>query len=438
MDKKEKYKKQKKDMRRYEAIRSFISSFTLTAIVVVAVATNLPKSPIATIESIKTFENEIAYQITITDEDQSLRLDSLEIVLDGQLDDYSMPLELGTNVGIFENLRPGTSYQLEVYGSKGFGQEKLTAMRVETKASSNGAIVSYELTEEVDTFYTYEVDVLKNDYENQYATINLFYAYLYPDEEPQFYQMVEIIEQLQTIELSDVFYEYRSIHLYLEAELINGEFLILDELTIYTPIHLSTDVFLDKKTANSLQFQFYMDYYFVENITYTAKLYDNKMIVDEMTITPDFQGFHHDGVILYFDNLRKDVDYRLEISSTYIDPSTKREETILLNTIEALTLSYYHIDYEVFRFEENLEIYMHLDDPNHYFQIPYVIIYEIVDGQKFYYSESSIEFTPTTDGKEATLEVIYPDLEHYEMIIGVRNQSDYTVDHIIIDEIYEK
>ena len=437
MDKKEKFKKQQKDMKRYEAIRSFISSFTLTAIVVVAAAVAIPKSPVASIENVKTFESEIVYQVTVTDEDQALDLTSLEIVLDGQLEDYSAELDLGINVGIFDNLRPNTSYYLEVYGNKGFGQEKLTSMRVKTKASSDGAIISYEMTDMVDIFYTYEVEVLLSDEEALFEHVYMYYTYLYFDEEPQFYDMVEVFGPTDLIELTDIFSEHERIYIYLEAMLKDGSTRILDELTIYTPINLYTDIYLDQKTKSSLSFTFYSDYYFTENITYTAKIYDNKVLLEELQIeTNDFE-FHHGGSIITFDRLRKNVDYRVEIWADYIDPQTKRETSVLLHTLIEQTLDDYDISYEITYLDHGIDIYIYLNDPNHYFQIPYVIIYEIIDGQKFYFSETTYDFTPIQDGKEVTFEFLYPDLEKYEMVIGVRNQTDYTMNHIIIDEIIE-
>ena len=435
MDKKEKFKKQQKDMKRYEAIRSFISSFTLTAVAVVAVAVSIPKSPIAIIDDVSVFESEVAYQVTVTDEDQALDLTSLEIVLNGQLENYTAKLDLGVNVGIFENLRANTSYYLEVYGNKGFGQEKLASMRVKTKASSDGAIISYEITDQMEYAYTYEVEILLSDQEQMFEHVYLYYAYLYADEEPQFYDMIEVFGPTDYIELIDIYSEYKKISIYLEALLKDGSTKVLDELTIYTPITLYTDIYLDQKTNSSLSFAFYSDYYFTENISYTVKLYDNKVMVDEVMVEMDEHEFHHEGPNIQFNRLRKNTTYKIEVWSQYIDPQTKREVSVLLHTIEEQTLSDYEIDDEISYNDQGMDVYLYLNDPNHYFQVPYVIIYEIVDGQVYYFSEITFEFTPTQDGKEVTFEVMYPDLDQYKIVIGVRNQMDYTINHIIIEEI---
>ena len=169
-----------------------MSSFTLTAIVVVAVAISIPKSLIEVIKDIKTFETDIAYQFVVTDEDEALDLSSLKIVLDGQLEDYTYPLSLGLNVGVFEDLRPNTGYQLQVYGNKGYGDEKLASMRVETNDSSNGAIISYELIDALDFYLNYEVDILYSDPNDLYQEINLYYTYLYPVNNHNFMKLFQL------------------------------------------------------------------------------------------------------------------------------------------------------------------------------------------------------------------------------------------------------
>ncbi len=438
MANKEKYKKQEKDKKRLETLRTFMSSFTLTVAAVVTVAIIIPKSPIAEIENVSAFQNEIVYQVSVTDEEQAIDLSSLKIVLDGPLEYYAYPLALGLNVGVFEGLTPNTGYQLEVYGNKGFGDEKLAAMRVETKAGSNGAIVSYELVEAQEFSYHYEVNILYNDLENLYSEVNLYYAYVYMDEEPQFYDMVPITQTNQTIELFDVPGENASVHLYLEAMTELGDLIILDELTFYVPFKLSTYLYLDQKSSSNLHFQFYEDYYFKENVTYKAEIYFGHMLIDEKVIEISEAEMHHEGGGFEFTGLKKDRVYRVVVSSTYINPYTKVEETVVLHEEEHATLADYHIEYEITEYDTYFEVYIYLEDPNHYFQVPYYTIYELVDGYMMYYEENMYDFTPDIDSKSVTFTIDYPDLENYQLIIAVRNQNDYTINHIVIDRIIEE
>lgn len=435
MANKDKYRKQKKDKKRYEVLRSFMSSFTLTAIVVVAVAMSIPKSPVAIIQNVNIFENEIVYQVLVTDEDQALDLSSLKIVLNGQLGDYTYPLTLGLNVGVFEGLRPNTSYKLEVYGSKGFGAEKLASMRVETKASSNGAIASYELVDRLDFYLNYEVNIIYSDVKNQYTEVNLYYTYLYPDEVPDFYDVIPIISSNQKIELNDVPNEHTSVHLYLEATLIEGGKVILDELTFHIPFELSTYLYLEQVSSSNLKFQFYEDYYFAENIEYKARIYYRHMFIGEAAMMSDDTDMYHGGTMFNFLGLKKDTTYKVELSATYIDPYTLRRETVILHEEEYTTLGNYDIEYEMTEYDQYFEVYIYLNDPNHYFQVPYYFIYEMVDGMRIYYESLESGFTPDATGKYVTLIVYKPDLENYQLIIGVKNQMDQTINDIIIDQI---
>jgi hypothetical protein len=434
MANKEKYIKKQKDNKRLEAIRTFMSSFSLTAIVVFAFALTIPNSPIAKIESIKTFENEIVYQIIVTDQDQALDLTTLKVVLDGQLEYYSNSLELGLNVGVFENLRTNTSYQLEVFGSKGFGDEKLSSMRVVTKTSSNGAIVSYKLIQELDFFLNYEISIQISNPENKFKEVNLYYTYLFPDEEPQFYETIPITDLKQVVELMDVPNEHTKVHLYLEAKLDNDDLLILDELTFYVPFKLATYLYLDQKTSSNLQYTFYEDYYFTD-VIYKAQLYYGYMLIEEKVILKDHTDLYHSSMKFNFSNLTKNTNYKVLIIANYQDPNTLHNIVSTIHEEEVSTLKDYYINYEITKYDTYSEVYINLIDPNHYFQVPYYIIYEIIDGQFIYYEENMFDFTPNNDQKFVTFSINDPNLTNYQIIIGVRNQNDYTINHVIIDQI---
>lgn len=129
MNPKERKLKLKKKRRTYDSLKSLFSSFAVTVCAVVIALAVIPSSPKAEILGLSIFENQIVYQVEITDEDNALRLDTLKIVLENQMESYEYPLSLGINVGIFEDLSPGTPYKLSVVGSKGFGEERLTTKK---------------------------------------------------------------------------------------------------------------------------------------------------------------------------------------------------------------------------------------------------------------------------------------------------------------------
>ena len=434
MTHKEQYTKQRKNKERFKVLRSFMSSLTLTAVAVIAVAVAIPRSPKASIQNVKVFEHEIAYQIIVTDLDQALDLDSLKVVLEGQLETYEQPLYLGLNVGLFENLRPSTAYHLQIFGSKGFGSERLASMRVKTSASSNGAIVSYELVEHIDYYLNYEVRILLNDSEQKYESVSLYYTYLYPDEEAQNYEQIVITSADQIVFLADVPNEHTRVHLYLEAVHYDGEINRLDELMFHVPFQLSTFVYLEQRSASTLAFQFYGDYYITNQILYSAKLYLGYMLIDHITVEGQQEYTHHDSATFTFLKLKKNTEYRLVISATYIHPQTMREETIMLHEETYQTLGDYEIEYDIRFHETHIEVYIQLNDPNHYFQVPFYVIYEVVEHQMIYYESNTFDFTPDGVYKFVTFEILYPDVETYQILIAVRNQNDYTMYHILVQQ----
>ena len=437
MANKEKIKQRQKDKRKLESLRSFMSSFTLTVGAVVVASVLIPKSPIASIESVQVFETEVVYQVEVTDEDHALDLSTLKVVLDGQLESHSYPLELGMNVGVFDELSPNTSYFLNVYGSKGFGDERLAQMRIVTKASSGGAIISYELIDAFDFFLSYQVNVLLNDDEGLYSEVNLYYAYTYPEEENITYDVIPIIDTNQIVELYDVPNEHTNVNLYLEATLLEGGTIILDELVFSVPFQLSTSLYIDQITSTSLSYQFYKDYYYVEGVTYQAKLYFGYMLVKELIIEDSGIGTHFHGSLIDFTGLKKDTDYRVVVSATYMDPSTKRTETAILHEEEIKTLGNYTIEYEITHYEMYSEVFISVVDPNHYFQIPYYTLYEIDDGIEFFLDGNSFSFTPDGESKFVTFMIYHPAVTPYQLVIGIRNQNDFTINHIIIDQLIE-
>ena len=98
-------KKQNEKNSRLEIIKSWMSSFVVTVVVVVVAVVVIPKSPEASIDNLTVFSNEVAYQVSITDQDEAITKDTLKIVLENQMEYYESRLSLGLNSGIFEGLK---------------------------------------------------------------------------------------------------------------------------------------------------------------------------------------------------------------------------------------------------------------------------------------------------------------------------------------------
>jgi hypothetical protein len=112
-----------------------------------------------------------------------------------------------------------------------------------------------------------------------------------------------------------------------------------------------------------------------------------------------------------------------------------RTETQVLHEEEIKTLGDYSFEYEITHFENYSEVYIFVNDPNHYFQIPYYSIYQIDDDISHYLDGQSFSFTPDGNGKYASFIIYNPGIIPYQLVIGIRNQNDYTINQIIIDQL---
>ncbi len=185
-----------------QMLRSWMTSFAVTVTAAVVVVMTIPNSPIATIDQVQAFESVISYQVSVTDIEQALNPGSLKVVLENQMEYYEQPLDLGSSVGSFNNLNPRTQYTMKIIGNKGFGVENLDLINVSTKPLTGGTIYGYRILDTLDTYFIdYEIDVLIFDSNLIYEEVNLYYAFIYEEQQqqPPDYLMIEILENTSTV-----------------------------------------------------------------------------------------------------------------------------------------------------------------------------------------------------------------------------------------------
>ena len=187
-----KFDQQKKS--RLEILKSWMTSFVMTTTIVIVAVVFIPKSPKATILNTKVFSDAITYQVMITDEDMALNLETLNITLENQFETYTYPLSLGLNVGVFDQLKPNTLYRMHIFGSKGFGLERLDSITLETKEERGGAIIGYRQFDSTSHSLSYLIDIFISDFENRFEDIRLYYLFVYEGEEinPDDFDYIEI------------------------------------------------------------------------------------------------------------------------------------------------------------------------------------------------------------------------------------------------------
>ena len=122
--------KQQETKKRLDVIQSWMSSFAVTVVAVVAAVIFIPASPKGEITKTIELYDQVTYQVFVTDEDEALDLSTLCVVLENSMEYYEHPIALGESSGYFSELTHNTFYRLSIYGSNGFGQESLDTMRV--------------------------------------------------------------------------------------------------------------------------------------------------------------------------------------------------------------------------------------------------------------------------------------------------------------------
>jgi len=436
MPTREKLSEQKRIKSRLEILKTWMSSFVMATAAIISIALFVPSSPKASILNVTIFQTDVIYQVEITDEDQALILDSLNIVLSNQFGAVSKPLSLGTNVGIFEELNPNTQYVLTVYGSKGFGNEKLDEKIIKTKESSGGAIISQALIESFEWNHHYNIEVLVKDEENIYGDVYLYYAFIYQEEMEPIYNNILIVENREIIEIFDVPTYNNTVHLYLEAELLTGGTVILDELYFKVPFRLETSIYLEHTGQDVIEYSFYPDYSSDQVITYTFDLYYGKQKIDSkvMAYPKDEDMMHTSSSYVTFDNLRKESVYQVIASASYQNPITLRNETVILLDEEVMTLGDYDINFEITKTLDSYEVYVYLNDPNHYFQNVSYTLYDVTSEFPSYIESMSYGFIPEANGKYQSFNFNVPNASSYQIVIRVFSDSEYVIYHILLDQ----
>jgi hypothetical protein len=434
MNPKERKLKLKKKRRTYDSLKSLFSSFAVTVCAVVIAVAVIPSSPKAEILGLSIFENQIVYQVEITDEDNALRLDTLKIVLENQMESYEYPLSLGINVGIFEDLSPGTPYKLSVVGSKGFGEERLTTKKVTTENNPGGAIVSYEIIDQSEFDFTYEARIVVNGLNEQFKEVNLYVGYAFPDEPIDQYKIISINGNDQLVTLDQIPNYHTIVNLYLEAITQDDEIIILDELQFYTPFDILTSIYLESVTKSSMSFQIYPDSY-LNDVTYSCAIYLDDRLIQSKDIVLDENYMHYDGININFSNLRIDTSYQVKLTAQYHNPQTLRYEKKVLYDETISTLGTYTITYDIVETANTFEVTIDVSDPHHYFQVPYYTVYDVSGEFPIYIDGMNMGFTPLDTHKYVTFIISKPVLASYELIIGIKSQSEFTINHIIFQEI---
>lgn len=415
-------KKNEEMKRRYEAIKNMMSTFAMSTVAVVAVVVLIPSSPKAEIIKATPLSEEVAYQVQVTDEDSSLDLDTLVVVLENQLEYYEQPITLGEYTGYFSELSSNTKYRLSVYGNKGFGQERLDTMFVTTEDKTGGTILS--VTPVIgDHVSNYFADIYINDPEEIYSTLTLYYGYSVHPGEDITYSSVDILSSRIEIELIDIFAE-DEFHVYLEATTVEGT-VVLDEIWVTPPFQFFASVYVDYRNNNEIGLSFH-SYDLLNGLEIECMLYVEDTLIKTKRSVNDPEN--HYGTNITLDNLDSNTIYLISCTAYYINPQTLRSESTLVFEEEHSTTHDYSYTYLSEIVGENVEITVVIEDPNHVMQ---VVDYYMRDSESMYLGSGSSPFTIIDDTKVTTFTILLPDSEDYEIIITISDETDYQIREVI-------
>ena len=428
---KDRRKKREESKRRYEAIKDLMSTFAMTTVAVVAAVTLIPASPKAEIVKIVSLSEEIVYQVNVTDIDNALDLDSLTVVLENQLEYYEQPAILGEQSGFFEALESNTEYRLSVYGNKGFGQERLATRMVTTTDRVGGTILSVT-PDTIGHSTSYYIDVSINDPDSKYTSIVLYYGYPMHPGEDIVYSSINVTQTRETLEILDLFTS-EDIHIYLEGTTIE-ETELLDEITVTPPYTYYASIWNSYISKDAVGFSLYGDMN-VEDQRFKMNVYNGDLLVTSKIVSVESDG--HGDIELAVDGLSPNTSYRFECTAIYTHPNTLRQTEEVIYEEEITTLETYSYTYTIETIGENLEVTITVNDPSHNFQEAYFVSIDTSGEFDNWLAEESFFFTPVGEEKTTTFTILIPISDSYKITIGIRNEMNHNIKHIIEVIIYE-
>lgn len=418
-----KSKRQKNELskRRFDAIKNMMSTFAMSTVAVVAAVVLIPASPKAEITKTVALNDEIVYQVFVTDEENALDSSSLFIVLENQLEYYEQSIGLGENSSFFSGLEYDTVYKLSVYGDKGFGMERLATTNVKTREKIGATIKSVsELPNEWSRDYQVEFSI--NDPQSKYLSYNLYYGFSWEHDTEIMYSSIPIDRFDTVLELYEIA-THEPFHIYIEGVTLEGTE-VLDEVWVTPPFRLHASVYMDFLSKDRIGFYAYGDED-AEDISFKMEVYQNEMLIKTEKLTSS--GDYHSESQIIVDGLTPDTMYYFVCKVVYDNPLTLATEETIIYSEELMTLGDYSYDIKTTKVDEGYNVEITMNDPNDYFQQAYYDIYEPGEEYNMYLYGEVFNLIVDGNTKSLSFTLFTPENEHYEIIIGLRNNYNYTI-----------
>jgi len=420
------YQEKLKKKSKLELLRSMLQSMAITVTAIVAIVVLVPKSPVASIEELLAFTNEIIYHVDVTDVDNAIIPGTLKVVLVNQFEYYEESIDLGKTSGMFSELNPETLYNLKVMADKGFGMENLASDKVTTVTRVGGGIIGSTLISDPVDNLTYDIGLFISDPEAEFQSIQLRYGIMNSYEtEVANYVTIPLLVFDTAVTISNIAYNNVKVFLILEGIRWNNEIVELDTFDFTSPFTLYTSMEVVQVDNKQISVSVYTGSELVTDASYEIILKRNKEIIERRQVESDPGEFQQFEITEVFKNLQDEVEYVLELVATFTHPYWFTREIQVVSTQTITTLPDFDYVINVEEFENYYQIDITLTDPFHNFQLAFYTIYQIEVEYEFYYEGSSSGFTPSGDQKSATIFIDKPTLDNYRIEIGVSSEMEY-------------
>lgn len=425
------FQERQKKMTRFQVLKSIFSSLFLTAAVVVIAVSVIPKSPLGIIETIDAYTDTVTYTVRITDEDNAILEDSLQISLDNQFEHYEKPLAPGSSSGLFQNLTPETSYTLKILADKGFGLEVLDRKTVTTAPKTGGAFTGVSLTSpENEWQLSYAVDYFISDPFDTYRSVELHAMYRYsPEEDFQNEVIIPLSKTASSTAITQIPNENVEVRLVLFATDTDNQTTELGRLTFHTPVVLYASMEMMQVTSDMASFQVWPDSYSGLEIRYELALMQGdfevrREVVDLSSFDPMMHQFDSEPQIS-FENLFQNTTYSAVLHAIYQDPYTLETVDRILATQSFMTAPRLRqtLTYELVA--DHYEVTITLDHPTDVYDFAYYQTY-VYDIDHYVQSDDQAFAFSLVDGAYvAQFSIPKPTTSDFKIEIGIRQSSTY-------------
>lgn len=412
--------------RKYDAVKNLMSTFVMGTVAVVSVVLLVPASAKAEIIKTVSLSEEITFQVQVTDEDNSLDLTTLSVVLENQFDYYEQQISLGENSGFFAELDHNTEYRLSIYGDKGFGSERLTTKTVKTRDKDGATILSVSpLIDGHNQDYTVHVSTSNSN--DLYSDITLYYGYSWEPDVELSYSSIPLYLSKETIELTDIFTTY-PFHIYIMGTK-DSEEVLLDEMWITPPFVFQSEIYLSYYNQSELAFYAYGNSS-VSDLRYKMNVYKHDILIRTETYIPNIEFHGHEDWII--DSLKPDSNYLFECIAVFTNPQTLRTEEVTIYTEEHRTLEEYSYTYNIEKTDTYFTVTVSVNDPNDVFEY---LSYEHIDTSSefdIFINDDRFSLNQDGDNKTYTFNVDITNIEKYEIQVYLSTSTDIYIEQNII------